>query len=94
MLEEKQVEYWNEYKDRGQFEHQKQIKLMQQELVDMETSFKEMSGELLFSIDQRQTYGGGGVCAQDRESRFSEEIRVFQINYSKLSFSHGMMFER
>ena len=45
IQEERDVTYWHEYKEKGQHEHQKQIALLQQELIDMETSFTEMTGQ-------------------------------------------------
>ncbi len=44
LMEEKQVQYWQEYRSTGQLDHSKQIKLLQQELVDMELTFNEISG--------------------------------------------------
>ena len=42
-MEEKQADYWSEYKAKGQHDHSKQIKLLEQELIDMQSTFDEMS---------------------------------------------------
>lgn len=52
IQEEKQVEYWQEYEEHGRHEHLKQIKLLEQELIDMETSFTEMRGHIERSLNQ------------------------------------------
>ena len=48
--EKKEVAYWHQYKDRGCHSHGKQIKLLQDELVDMQKSFDEMAGEELLIL--------------------------------------------
>ena len=40
------VEKWLEYKNKGQHEHAKQIKILEQELEDMQYSFDDMKGTL------------------------------------------------
>ncbi|XP_066277024.1 coiled-coil domain-containing protein 83-like [Branchiostoma lanceolatum] len=47
----KVVEYWRKYRDDGQYEHAKQIKLLEQELQDMQVNFDEMSSHLQRSLD-------------------------------------------
>ena len=47
-MEQRQVEYWQEYKDRGQHDHKTQLHLLEKELEDMQTSFDEMSGWLCY----------------------------------------------
>ena len=44
VKEQRQASYWNEYKNRGQQDHKKQIRLLEEELVDMQRSFDEMAG--------------------------------------------------
>lgn len=41
----KQVNYWTKYKDSGQHDHALQVKTLEQEVDDMNTSFNEMKGE-------------------------------------------------
>lgn len=41
---DKQVDYWVNYREKGQFDHTKQIQVLQQDINDMEMSFNEMSG--------------------------------------------------
>ncbi len=43
MNEQRQVAYWKEYSERGSSEHAKQIKLLEQELIDMQNSHDEMA---------------------------------------------------
>ncbi len=38
------VDKWLEYKNKGQHEHAKQIKILEQELEDMQYSFDDMKG--------------------------------------------------
>ncbi|XP_038058941.1 coiled-coil domain-containing protein 83-like [Patiria miniata] len=40
------VAKWKEYKDKGQHEHAKHIKILEQELLDMQVSFDEMKAHL------------------------------------------------
>ena len=44
IKENRQVTYWNEYKDVGCHDHRKQIDLLERELADMQTSYDEMAG--------------------------------------------------
>ena len=44
VKEKRQVQYWTEYKNKGQHDHKTQIMLLERELVDMQTSYDEMSG--------------------------------------------------
>ena len=46
VREEKEVGYWIDYRDRGASEHVKQIKLLEQELEDMQISHDEMASKL------------------------------------------------
>ncbi|XP_064617817.1 coiled-coil domain-containing protein 83-like [Liolophura sinensis] len=48
---EKQVEYWSDYRDRGQNDQQKHITLLQQELADLQSSFELMASHLELSLD-------------------------------------------
>lgn len=41
-----QVKKWTEYKDKGSIEHAKHIKLLQEELEDMQKNFEEMTAHL------------------------------------------------
>ena len=45
VMELRQVDYWQEYKNKGQLDHKTQIRLLEKELADMQQSFDEMSGE-------------------------------------------------
>ncbi|XP_019644885.1 PREDICTED: coiled-coil domain-containing protein 83-like [Branchiostoma belcheri] len=47
----KVVEYWRKYRDEGQHEHAKQIRLLEQELQDMQVNFDEMASHLQRSLD-------------------------------------------
>lgn len=47
VKEQRQVQYWNEYKEKGQFHHKKQIELLDHELIDMQNSYDEMAGKCL-----------------------------------------------
>jgi hypothetical protein len=42
--EQKNLDYWKDYKDKGQHDHKKEVYLLSKELEDMENSFKEMIG--------------------------------------------------
>jgi len=42
--EDSQLTYWKEFRDLGQHDNDKTIHLLEQELVDMEASFTEISG--------------------------------------------------
>jgi hypothetical protein len=55
VKEKKQVDYWKQYEVKGQHEHSKQIKLLQQELVDMESTFEEMSCMLVIIVFKART---------------------------------------
>ena len=44
VIEQQQRMYWHEYKDKGKDDQSLQIKLLEQELVDMQSSFDEMAG--------------------------------------------------
>jgi hypothetical protein len=46
LVQKNQIAYWEEYRDRGQFEHEKTIRLLQQEITDMEESFREITAHL------------------------------------------------
>ena len=48
QYEENQVQVlkWTEYKNKGSIEHAKHIKLLEEELVDMQKNFEEMRGML------------------------------------------------
>jgi len=41
--EDSQLSYWKEFCDKGQHDNDKTIRLLEQELVDMEASFTEIS---------------------------------------------------
>ena len=43
--EQKNLDYWKDYKDKGQHDHKKEVYLLSKELEDMENSFKEMIGK-------------------------------------------------
>jgi len=45
--EDNQLSYWNQFCEKGQYENDKTIHLLEQELVDMEASFTEISGMTL-----------------------------------------------
>ncbi len=49
--EQRQVAYWKEYSERGSSEHAKQIKLLEQELIDMQNSHDEMA--CMFSYEKK-----------------------------------------
>jgi len=50
--EEKEVAWWNNFRDSGQHKQQMQIKLLEQELRDMEGSFVDMASHLTRDKDQ------------------------------------------
>ena len=50
-----EVAYWTEYRERGGDEHKTQIKLLEQELVDMQASFDEMRGHLERALDSAKS---------------------------------------
>jgi hypothetical protein len=43
VIEQKQVEYWKQYQSKGRVDHRKQIMLLEQELIDMQSTFDEMA---------------------------------------------------
>lgn len=45
----KEVLCWSWYRDKGKAEHEKQIRILEQELQDMQNSFDEMAG-MYFTI--------------------------------------------
>jgi len=45
-----ELEYWMDFKERGQHEQFKQVRLLQQELLDMQSLFDEMSSHLTKSL--------------------------------------------
>ena len=49
--EVKTLEYWHGYKEDGKDKHQKQIHLLEQELIDMQKNFDEITGTLEFRLD-------------------------------------------
>ncbi|KAL3881283.1 hypothetical protein ACJMK2_027738 [Sinanodonta woodiana] len=49
---QKEVDYWIAYKNEGQKEHQKQIKVLQQDINDMTTSFNEMKAHLEGTLNE------------------------------------------
>ena len=42
--EDSHLTYWKHFRDKGQHENDKTIRLLEQELIDMEASFTEISG--------------------------------------------------
>lgn len=44
--EQKNVNYWKDYKEKGQYEHKKEIQVLSKEMEDMANSFNEMIGHL------------------------------------------------
>lgn len=42
--EQKNVTYWKDYKEKGQYEHKKEIQVLSKEMEDMANSFNEMIG--------------------------------------------------
>ena len=47
----KEVDYWTEYKDKGQHQHAKQIRALEGEVEDMNFSFNEMKGKFAKILD-------------------------------------------
>lgn len=43
--EQKNLDYWKDYKDKGQHDHKKEVYILTKELEDMENSFNEMIGK-------------------------------------------------
>ena len=41
---QKEVDYWSQYKDQGQYQHRTQIRALEGEIEDMTHSFNEMKG--------------------------------------------------
>lgn len=46
--DDSQLSYWKLFCDKGQYENDKTIHLLEQELVDMEASFTEISSTTIF----------------------------------------------
>jgi len=49
---QQEVKRWEEYRDRGQFEHEKTIRLLGQEMEDMDISFQEISEHLQSTLSR------------------------------------------
>ncbi|XP_064628147.1 coiled-coil domain-containing protein 83-like [Lineus longissimus] len=47
-----EVTYWADYKDRGCYDHKKQIKLLENELEDMQNAFEEMTAHINRNLDK------------------------------------------
>lgn len=45
-LQRRQVEYWKDYRDRGQHDHGKQICLLEESITDLQETFETMSGQM------------------------------------------------
>ncbi|KAL5010357.1 hypothetical protein ScPMuIL_012662 [Solemya velum] len=52
---QKEVDHWVNYREKGQYDHTKQIQVLQQDINDMEMSFNEMSGHLEGTLEQTKT---------------------------------------
>ncbi|XP_074649909.1 coiled-coil domain-containing protein 83-like [Tubulanus polymorphus] len=50
-VQQKEVEYWSDYKETGQHNRQTQIQLLEKELEDMHRSFEEMKNHLARTLD-------------------------------------------
>lgn len=48
-LQRRQVEYWKDYRDRGQHDHGKQICLLEESITDLQETFETMSGQMRVS---------------------------------------------
>jgi len=46
--DDSQLSYWKQFHDQGQHDNDKTIRLLEQELVDMEASFTEISSTTVF----------------------------------------------
>lgn len=45
-LQRRLVEYWKDYRDRGQHDHGKQICLLEESIKDLQETFETMSGQM------------------------------------------------
>lgn len=54
--EQKELDYWEEFRDKGQHELDRQIQLLVAELEDMSGSFAEMKGIFTLSVVWRSFY--------------------------------------
>jgi len=57
-----QLSYWKQFRDRGQHENDKTIHLLEQELVDMEASFTEISSMTFLFICRINLMLEVGLC--------------------------------
>lgn len=69
---QKEVNYWNKYKDYGQHEHATQIRTLEQEVDDITTSFNEMQGRW-----QRILWNGARLNQRKQEKIISEPFFNF-----------------
>lgn len=49
-LQRRLVEYWKDYRDRGQHDHDKQIRLLEESVTDLQETFETMSGHMVNSL--------------------------------------------
>jgi len=50
--EDSELSYWKQFRDMGQHDNDKTIRLLEQELVDMEASFTDISSMKFFFISR------------------------------------------